>query len=255
MQTQKKGTVHSMRNLKLTIAFDGRNYAGFQVQKNALTVSEVFSNAVERVFEGRLPIKGCSRTDSGVHAEGYVLTFHTERNIPVERVVAALNVHLPSDVAVLDCVEVPTDFHARYSAVSKEYVYKIHNSRVRNPFMDRLVLEYGRQLNEQSMHKNAQDFIGTHDFAAFMNKGSPVDSTVRTIFSFDVRRDGDMVELAVKGDGFLYNMVRIMVGTLLNIENGVIKSGTIPDIIGSQNRKNAGDTAPPQGLYLHRVYY
>lgn len=244
-----------MRRLLLTLAFDGSRYHGWQVQQNALAVQQVMQDAVEKVFGSRLGITGCSRTDSGVHAREYCCHFDTESGIPCGRAVLALNTLLPPDIAVLSCEEKPMDFHARYSCTAKEYVYQIYNSRVRDPFLHGYALQYFRPLDETRMQETARLFLGEHDFSAFCSAGDAVRTHVRTIYSFDVAREGKLVTLTVRGNGFLYNMVRILAGTLLCVEQGRLRQSDIPAILASKDRNRAGKTAPPYGLYLNRVFY
>ncbi|MBR1762861.1 MAG: tRNA pseudouridine(38-40) synthase TruA [Eubacterium sp.] len=244
-----------MKRLLITIQYDGSAYHGWQVQKNALSVQEVFQNAVEKVFGKRLDVKGCSRTDSGVHANMYCLCIDTEMSIENENVVLALNTYLPSDIAVIDCKEVDFEFHPRYSCKSKEYVYKIYNGRIRNPFLEKYALHYRFPIDEEYLNKEALAFLGTQDYSGFCSVKRDVEDTVRTVKSVSLKREGDMVYFTVEADGFLYNMVRIMVGTLLFINEGKIKEGELSDIIESKNRKRAGKTAKPQGLYLNKVNY
>jgi tRNA pseudouridine38-40 synthase len=200
-------------------------------------------------------VKGCSRTDAGVHANKYCLSIKTENEIPCDKLVLALNHHLPEDIAVTAAVDVPDDFHGRYSCVGKEYVYKIHNSRIRDPFLEGLAYRFGFPLDEDALNREAQSFIGTHDFAAFRSGGGDIEDTTRTIRSFSVTREADMILLTVSGDGFLYNMVRIMAGTLVFIGTGRIAAGTIPEVIASKDRARARKTMPAEGLYLNNVYY
>lgn len=244
-----------MRNLLIEIKYDGSAYHGWQVQKNALTVQEVFQNAVEKVFLQRLDVKGCSRTDTGVHANQYFLTLQTDMNISCDGAVMALNTHLPKDIAVLSCCEVDADFHPRYSCRSKEYVYKIYNRQIRNPFFADYALHYKYPIDADYLNKEAQAFVGTYDYSGFCSAKSDVEDTVRTVYSCKVWREDDMVFFKVQANGFLYNMVRIMVGTLLFIAQGKIKEGELKGIILSKNRRLAGKTAPPQGLYLNKVDY
>ncbi len=244
-----------MRNLLITIAFCGTNYHGFQVQKNALSVCEVFQDALEKVISSRPDVKGCSRTDSGVHARMYCLSIKMESPIACERLVAALNRNLPDDVAVLAAKEVDLDFHARYSCKGKQYVYEIHNSNVKDPFSPNLAYRYGYHLDADMLNVEAQDYVGTHDFAAFQSAHSDVEDTVRTITEFSVNRLNDKVYFTVSGDGFLYNMVRIMVGTLVFIAMDKLPKGSIKSIIESKNRQMAGKTMPACGLYLNKVFY
>lgn len=244
-----------MRRLLLTIQYDGTNYHGWQVQKNALTVQEVVQNAIEKVFGERLDVKGCSRTDSGVHANMYCLSFDTDMKINNSNVVQALNGFLPKDVAVKSCTEVSMDFHPRYSVKDKEYLYKINNAEVRDAFLANYTYYYHRKIDAEYLNKEAKAFIGTYDYVGFCSSKTDVEDTVRTVKSFDVWREGDMVYFKVSADGFLYNMVRIMVGTLLFINEGKIKQGELSDVISSKDRKRAGKTAPPQGLYLNKINY
>ncbi len=244
-----------MKNLLLTIQYDGSNYHGWQVQKNSVTVQQIFQNAVEAVFKERLDVKGCSRTDSGVHANMYCLTLKTDMDIDDSGVVLALNSKLPNDIAVVGCKEVPMDFHPRYSCKSKEYVYQLYNGKIRNPFYANYAFHYRYPIDENYLNKEAQAFVGTHDYCGFCSSKSDVESTVRTVNSFKVWREGDMVYFSVEADGFLYNMVRIMVGTLLFVSEGKIKENELKDIIHSKERKRAGKTAPPQGLYLNKINY
>lgn len=244
-----------MRNLKITIQYDGSAYHGWQVQKNALTVQEVFQNAVEKVFKKRLDVVGCSRTDSGVHANMYVLTLKTDMDIDSNGVVFALNSKLPADIAVIDCEECDGDFHPRYSCKSKEYVYKLYNGKIRNPFLKDYAYHYRYEIDVDYLCREAQAFVGTYDYSGFCSAKSDVEDTVRTVKKFEVCRDGDMVYFTVEADGFLYNMVRIMVGTLLFVSEGKIKEGELSRIIKSKDRKKAGKTAPPQGLYLNKINY
>lgn len=244
-----------MRNLLIEISYDGSRYHGWQVQKNAVTVQEVFQNSVEKVFQSRPDIKGCSRTDSGVHANSYFVSFKTDKNIENERVVTALNTYLPKDIAVLSCRQADDDFHARYSVKSKEYIYKIYNGKIRNPFYNHYAYHYRYPINADYLNREAKAFIGTYDFSGFCSSHSGVEDTVRTVKNFEVFRKDDMVYFKVEADGFLYNMVRIMVGTLLFISEGKIKEGALKEIIESKNRRLAGKTAPPDGLYLNKVNY
>lgn len=252
-----------MRNIMVHLAFDGTRYHGWQVQANAVTVQQRFQDAVEKVFGSRLDVTGCSRTDAGVHAYDYVCNFHTGASIECAAVMRALNASLPFDIAVTSCREVPEMFHSRYFASGKEYVYKICDAPYRNPFTRFYSFYYPRRLDCEQLNTAAQGFCGRHDFAAFRSSGAasrhrpeePEGETVRTIFESAVTRDGDMVEFRVRGDGFLYNMVRIMAGTLLFVAQGKIKCGDIEKVIEYGDRRRAGATAPAHGLYLNRVFY
>lgn len=240
----------------LTISYDGKAFHGWQIQKNALAVQEVFQKALYAIIGGYVDIKGCSRTDSGVHANMYCINFKTEHPIPAVRLKAALNRYLPMEVAVLDCKEVDEDFHARYSCVSKQYVYKIWNSEVRNPFLNGYALHYRYKIDEKQLNRAAQAYVGKHDFTSFctLDKREKGDF-VRDVKMFSVERQGELITMTVEADGFLYNMVRIMVGTLLRVQQGKIPEDGIGEIIEKKDRKFAGPTAPACGLYLNRVNY
>ena len=245
-----------MRNLLLTIAYCGKNLHGWQIQDNALTVQEVFQDALYQIIHERPDIKGCSRTDSGVHANMYCVSMKIEHPITNDHLMMAMNRYLPYDVSVTAVQDVPDDFHARYSCTGKEYVYKVWNSRVRNPFLHEMALHYRYAMDIEALNREAQAFVGTHDFTSFctLDKREKGDFT-RTVKYFKVERDGDLVTFTVAADGFLYNMVRIMVGTLLAMNNGRIPFGTLGEIIKAENRKSAGPTAPACGLYLNKVFY
>lgn len=250
--------VHSsnLKNLLLTISYDGKNFHGWQIQNNALTVQEEFQTALSKIIGDDYDIKGCSRTDSGVHANMYCISLKTAHPIEPIRLKAALNRWLPMTIAVLDCVSVDDDFHARYSCKSKEYIYKIWNSEVRNPFLDGYALHYRYKIDEDMLNKAAQAYVGSHDYTSFCTLDNrEMGDMTRTVKAFSVTRDGDMVIMRVEADGFLYNMVRIMVGTLLKIQQGKIAPDGILEIIEKKNRKFAGPTAPACGLYLNKVNY
>lgn len=244
-----------MRNLLFTIAYDGSAYHGWQVQANSVTVQQTMQDAMEKVLGERGNIIGCSRTDTGVHANRYCFNMRTETRYTEKKLVAALNARLPRDIAVLSCEDVGWDFHARYDCVSKEYIYRIWNSPVRNPFLGNYALHYKYPLDEHMLAEQAAGFVGTHDFVSFCSAHSNIKSTVRTVEEFRVERIGDEIVLTVIADGFLYNMVRIMVGTLLKIAQGKILRGSIPAIIEAKNRSAAGTTAPAHGLHLNAIHY
>lgn len=245
-----------MRNLLITIQYDGKNYCGWQIQKNGVTVQEVFQNALTEVVGEFSDLKGCSRTDSGVHANMYCISVRIDHPIPAERLKAALNRWLPSSVSCLDCKEVSDDFHARYCCKSKQYIYKIWNSDVRNPFLDGYALFYRYKLDEELLDRAAQAYVGSHDFTSFCTKDKrEMGDMTRNVKMFSVKREGDLVTMTVEADGFLYNMVRIMVGTLLEMAQGKIAPDEIMGIIEKKDRSFAGATAQAWGLYLNKVNY
>ena len=241
----------------LTLSYVGTAYCGWQVQKNGRSVQATVQDAVEEAFGKRYPITGCSRTDSGVHAKGFMCTVDIDEKaprIPEDRIPIALNTRLPDDVAVQKAVYVDDDFHARYSVKSKRYEYVILNSSLRDPFLSGRAWCVPQPLDERVMDAAAKAFIGTHDFTSFRAAGSDVPDSVRTVFDASVRREGERVIFSVCADGFLYNMVRIMVGTLVDIARGNI-STDLAEIISAMDRKKAGQTAPPDGLTLAEVFY
>ncbi|MDP4119758.1 MAG: tRNA pseudouridine(38-40) synthase TruA [Bacillota bacterium] len=245
-----------MRNLFLSITYDGSYFHGWQIQENALTVQEVFQKSLRKIIGNNFEIKGCSRTDSGVHANMYCMNVRTEHKIEPVRFKHALNRFLPSSIAVNDCKLVENDFHARYSCKSKQYIYKIWNAEIRNPFLEGYALHYRYPLDTDMLNKSVQSFVGSHDFSSFCTLDRrKAGNLTRNIKAASVTRDGDMVVFTVEADGFLYNMVRIMVGTLLRIAQGKIPADGIIDIIEAKDRSKAGPTAPACGLYLNKVIY
>ena len=239
----------------IKLRFDGTNYAGYQRQANANTVGEEVLKALTAFFGSVEALSGCSRTDSGVHANCYCASFRAEKRAEPDRVVRGLNGLLPRDISVFDCCEVHPEFHARYSVKSKEYVYYILNSRIRDPFYEKYALLFPLPLDTEELNRECEAFVGTHDFSAFCAAGASVEDKRRTVESARFERQGDFVSFRVRGDGFLYNMVRIMVGTCLDIAAGKIEKGKIKEIIDSGDRKNAGHTAPAHGLFLDSVIY
>ncbi len=244
-----------MRNLKVIMAYRGTAYHGYQIQENALTIQEVVERCVSKVLNHKAAINGCSRTDTGVHANNYCFSVLTESSIPVKGFIRGVNGELPDDISILSCEEVPEDFHARFSCKGKEYIYLIHNSECKNPFMTDMALHYRRPMNIEFMREAAQKFVGTHDFGGFCSNYDEKQNTVRTIEKFDIVINGESVKMLVKGDGFLYNMIRIMVGTLLTVNEGRMNPEFIDEILKTHDRSLAGRTAQAHGLYLNRVFY
>ncbi len=239
----------------MIISYDGTSYHGWQVQNNAITVQQTLQDAMESVLQIRPDISGCSRTDSGVHAKNFCLHFEYDGVVPKENILKGLNTRLPDDISVLSIEDAEDDFHARYSVKSKEYKYYIWNSPVKNPFLDKYSWHYKSKLDESIMQKAAEKFIGKHDFVGFCSSGSSVVDTVRTIHKFTVERQGDMIIISVAADGFLYNMVRILAGTLYYVAIGKINPDDIPDIINSKDRNKAGITLCAKGLFLDNITY
>ena len=246
-----------MVNIALILKYVGTAYHGWQSQKNATAISDVVSAAIKKVT-GNAPhprLEGCGRTDAGVHAEVYAANFHTESQIPPARLPYALNQQLPSDIKVMHARQVEDEFHARFSCLRKEYVYRIHPSRFPNPFYSDRALLYPCEVHPEKMCRAAADLVGRHDFRAFCATGSHVKNTVRELYACEVRQQGELLEIAVCADGFLYNMVRIIAGTLLYVSAGKIPEDAMPQILREGRRVEAGVTLPPHGLYLHRLWY
>lgn len=244
-----------MAKVLLTLQYDGTRYHGWQVQPNGITVQETLQNAVETVCGVRYGITGCSRTDTGVHARRFYCTMDRPSKPSVSSLVKALNANLPDDVVVLECREVPDEFHPRYSAGGKRYQYYLWNGAVRSPFYKEHSLYVRSPLDEVKLNETAKLFLGTHDFSAFCSAGSSVEDKRRTVTRSEVTRQGDMVIYTVEADGFLYNMVRIFVGTLLDVHNGRLDRSSVLEALENGQRELAGITAPPQGLFLDEVFY
>lgn len=243
------------RNLLLRLSYDGTRYHGWQVQQNAQSVQSVLQEALFPVLGGTHDVKGCSRTDTGVHAREYCVSVKTVNPIATECLQAALNNRLPRDIAVLSCCEMPLDFHARYSCTGKEYVYQIWNDPVKNPFLYGYSLYYPYVLDVGLLHDAAQAYCGTHDFSSLCSAGSKKQDNTRTVARFSVERSGSLVTMTTAADGYLYNMVRIMVGTLLRVAQGKLTAESLPAVIAAKDRSAAGPTAPACGLFLNRVFY
>ena len=243
-----------MRNIKLTLAYNGTAYHGWQRQKNALTVQEVVERAVQKVTGVKTTVHGCGRTDAGVHAKSYAAGFRTASAVPCDRLPYALNTVLPEDIACARAEEMPPEFDVT-RAKAKRYTYLVLNSDVRDVFMSDRAWQYKYPHDVEKMQRGAAAFLGEHDFIGFAASGFTVSTTVRTIYALDVVREGDIIRIEVTGNGFLYNMVRIIAGTLVFCGVGKIDAGAMPEIIASCQRSRAGITAPACGLYLSEVFY
>ena len=239
-----------MKNIALRLRYDGSCYHGWQVQKNAITVAQTMEEALAKVCGERVKLTGCGRTDAGVHALRYCANFHSDCTVPVDRMPLAVNSRLPDDIAVVDAVEVPDDFNAIGSCVKKEYVYKILNSRI----PDRVCF-YPQRLDISLMQAAARAFEGTHDFKAVRSEGTQTKTTVRTVYWCRAEKDGDLITVSICANGFLYNMCRAMVGTMVYASYGKLIPEEIPALLEKRDRRLTGPTMPPQGLYLNRVWY
>ena len=242
-------------NVKLTIEYDGTNYSGWQKQTNAVGIEQIIEEAIYKLTSEKIEVVGSSRTDAGVHAKAYVLNFFTKSTVPAERIKQALNTKLPNDIVILKSEEVSNLFHARFSSLGKKYCYSILNAANKPAMCRNYVGYYKAPLNVELMQEACKSFIGEHDFAAFRNLGSSVKSTTRIINESYIVKEGNIIKYYVSADGFLYNMVRIIVGTLIQVGIGKIRAEEISLIIASKDRRKAGKSAPASGLCLQEVYY
>lgn len=248
----------------LHISYIGTNYCGYQVQPNGISVQQKLNEAAKRLFGYDCDVVGCSRTDSGVHANEFCAAVtrkkenYLDSNIPVEKIPKAMSFWLPEDISVFAAETVDDEFHPRYDVKYKEYVYKILNRPVRDPFLCGRAWHCPKKISDEGfakMQKAASALVGKRDYSSFMAGDSSVKDTVRNIMESEVCRNGDLITFRVRADGFLYNMVRIITGTLVDVAYGKTEAEDIPEIIAARNRRAAGATAPPEGLYLNKVVY
>ena len=246
-----------MKNIAASLMFDGSEYHGWQAQKAESTVSGTIETALSHVCGHTVKVHGCGRTDAGVHAERYCFNFHTSSNIPPARLPYAVNAFLPPDIAVQSSVYAPEGFDANLSCIKKEYTYRIYNSRIRDPFYSNRAYFYPQKLDVDLIRAAAKHFVGTRDFAAVRSAGTKTKTTVRTVHWFEIEDSPDkrIIELRVCADGFLYNMVRAMAGTLLYVSEGKISPDDLPRLLETKDRRLTGPTVPPGGLYLTRIWY
>jgi tRNA pseudouridine38-40 synthase len=243
------------KNYKLTIAYKGTDYSGWQVQPCQRTVQEIVEETFKSMFKSEIKLSASGRTDAGVHALAQVANFRSEVKIPPEKLVQALNTKLPGDIRIKDCCIMDEEFHSRYSAIGKTYLYYIYNSRINSPFWKDFSYMVPYSLDFDKMTLAAEGFKGEHNFLGFMSTGSSVKDTVRTILDIKLQKHDNMVIMEITGNGFLYNMVRIIAGTLIDIGRGRIPAEDIKEIIDSKDRNRGGHTAKANGLFLKRVYY
>ena len=240
---------------KLTMAYDGTNYHGWQRQKNGITVQEVLEDVLTEIAGESVVVTGCSRTDAGVHARVYVCSFTMQTTIPADKIPFVLNTKLPPDIRAYKCEVMHEGFNARFETVTKAYEYKIVNAPFQNPLMRNFAWHYPIKLDIDKMRNAAKIIQGKHDFASFCAAGSIVKSTVRNLTELTVTKDGDIITVRAAADGFLYNMVRIIVGTLVYVGCGKLSEDDIAELIKKKDRRLSGITAPPQGLALVEVNY
>ncbi len=244
-----------VRNIKLVIAYDGTNYHGWQTQLNNVTIQETIENAINIITKTKSSLIGSGRTDKGVHALGQVANFVTETKIETGKIKLALNANLPKDIRVLSSEEVPLKFNSRFDAHNKTYMYQIYNDKVNSPFYDRYTYFIPSELDFEKMEKASTFLVGTHDFRGFMAAGSEVKTTVRTIYTTRLIKEDKIIKLYANGSGFLYNMVRIIAGTLIDIGKGTREICCIQQALEMKDRTLLGHTAKPEGLFLKEVEY
>jgi len=245
-----------VHNVRMVLEYDGSNYHGWQRQKNALAVQQVVEETLEKLYKRKIRVIAAGRTDRGVHAKGQNINFKVQDNpIPVNRLPLAVNSLLPSDIAAVHAEEKPLDFHARYDVKSKVYSYRILNRKYPSPLLRNYSWHVNQPLNIDKMKAAMKYFLGEHDFTSFQASGNCVKNAVRTIQDLHLEKHGDILVFRIKGNGFLYNMVRIIIGTLVEIGLGKIPPNSIPRIIEAKDRNLAGPTAPPNGLCLEHVEY
>ena len=244
-----------MKNIALILRYDGSRYHGWQVQKNEISVAQTLEETLTKTCGHPVKTVGCGRTDAGVHALRYCANFRSDTRIPLDRLPLAVNARLPGDIAVLEAVEAPEDFNAIGSCIKKEYVYKILNSNIRDPFLQERVCFYPQHLDMALMQRAGRAFEGTHDFRAVRSEGTQTKTTVRTVHWCRAEKEGDLITISICANGFLYNMCRAMVGTMIYASYGKLLPEDIPHLLEMGDRRLTGPTMPPQGLYLNRVWY
>lgn len=239
-----------LRRIMIKVAYDGKAYHGWQAQDGMITVESKLNEALCELLKEEIVVSGASRTDAGVHARGNLAVFDTHARIPAEKVAAAMNTKLPEDIAVLESSEVSPDFHPRHCHSIKTYEYRILNTQIRDPIKNRYAHWTYVPMDAERMKEAAAYLVGEHDFTSFCSVHAQTDTRVRTIYSLDVSRSGDEISIVVKGNGFLYNMVRIIAGTLMEVGRGHIEPAEVGKILEARDRHLAGPTAPPNGLCL-----
>jgi len=244
-----------VRNIKLTVAYDGTAYNGFQRQKNGIGIQQILEGRLAKLFGHELKMNGAGRTDTGVHAYGQVVNFKTSGTIPIERIAIGSRCLLPHDIVITEALEVDEEFHARFDATSKIYVYKIYPHVMANPFLRNYAWHIWRKLDTLAIQEATRIIVGTHDFSAFCAAGGKTMSPVRTIMAIDCQFAGDIFELSFFGTGFLYHMVRNLTGTLVEVGLGARSASDFKSILEGCDRKKAGITAPAHGLYFKEVRY
>lgn len=244
-----------MKRVKLTVAYDGTNYCGWQVQPNGISVQEVLNRELSQLLKEEIHTIGASRTDAGVHALGNVAVFDTENRMPADRISLALNTRLPQDIRIQESREVPAEFHPRFCETRKTYEYRILNRKFPDPTRRLYSYFYYYPLDVDLMRKAAQYLIGEHDFKSFCTAKPETENTVRHIEALDIDRANDLITIRIRGNGFLYNMVRIIAGTLIRVGGGFFEPEHVREILEARDRSMAGETARPEGLTLVKIEY
>lgn len=243
-----------MKRVLLKISYDGTSYHGWQVQPNAVTVQQVLQDGLEKVIKMRPEVCGCSRTDAGVHAREFYCHFDCEDNLPENAFLMGLNSVLPNDIAVTGCSTVDSDFHARYNAKGKNYIYRMYWGTP-DPFLSKYALKLKKAPDIKLMNEFCKTLIGEHDFIGFSSSGRTVEDTVRTVIDCNAVLKDNVLEFSVTANGFLYNMVRILAGTALEVSYGRLDTNCADEVFKTGDRALAGPTLPPQGLFLNKVLY
>ena len=245
-----------MRNIKMTIRYDGSRYKGFQrLKDNDMTIQGKIEDVLSKMTSESIEIIGSGRTDMGVHAYGQVANFKTNSNLSIEKMQSYLYEYLPEDIVITNLEEVDERFHSRYNAKSKVYLYKIYNNKFHDPFLRRYTTHISKKLDIELMKEASKYFIGEHDFTSFASSKSKKKSNVRTIHSINIKEDNGLIEIYFEGNGFLYNMVRIMSGALIDVGHKKISPQDIKRMLEEKDRSKSSDTAPAKGLYLYKVSY
>ena len=243
-----------MKRYLLKISYDGTAYHGWQVQSGVVTIQETIQKGLYKILQRETGVTGCSRTDAGVHAKEFYCHLECDDNIPKDAFLRGLNSVLPNDISVLDANVVPPGFHARYSAKGKNYIYNLYYGNL-NPFYERYALRLDREIDLSVANEFCKTVIGKHDFYGFSSSGRTVEDTVRTVNDCKIYADGDFVKFDISADGFLYNMVRILVGTALGVSYGRFETDVALKVFDTKDRSLAGDTVSPKGLFLNKVFY
>lgn len=245
----------NIRNIKLIIEYDGTNYSGWQRQSNATCIQEAIEKAIFKITSENVEVFGASRTDKGVHAKAFIANFHTESSIIGSKFKMAINSKLPDDITIINSEEVDLQFHSRYNSKGKTYSYTILNREQKPAILRNYVYHVSKNIDVRAMQEGAKFLIGEHDFQSFRNLGSSAKTTIRTVKDIEIVSENNFIKFYISADGFLYNMARIIVGTLLDVGTGKLLPSDVKLILDSKDRKKAGRAVPGKGLCLEEVFY